>query len=138
MFITHRLLRCVDRETWHCGTPPSLVTSFVTGHGANPQLVPLDATTFGIRHFAGTVTYDASQFLDTNRDTMSDDLVSVFHKTSCTAGFVSHLFSVELRHQASEDRAPRGVQYRLGTTSYLELPSGDSPSSSLCQDLHTR
>jgi len=34
---------------------------------------------FGIRHYAGLVIYDASQFLEKNRDTMPLDLLEVFN-----------------------------------------------------------
>ena len=34
--------------------------------------------TFGIHHYAGQVVYDTSDFLDTNRDVIPDDLVGIF------------------------------------------------------------
>ena len=109
----HGLLRMVDRQTAkQSGSPAALVAAFTSTHVSNPRLVPLTATSFAIQHFGGSVTYEACQFLETNRDTMADDLVAVFHKSRCTNGFVSHLFSVELRHLASEEQAPRGVTYR--------------------------
>lgn len=55
---------------------------------------------FGIRHFAGNVVYDAANFLRANRDTVSDDVVAVFHKTSCTFGFATHLFGMQVRRLA--------------------------------------
>ena len=144
--VHHGVLRLVDRESQQAGCTSSLMASLVSSHSNHPQLVAVQPTAFAIRHFAGTVTYDASQFVETNCDTMSDDLVAVFAKPSCTSGFVTHLFSTELRHLASGQQQPgkgvsnkpQGVEYRLGPTSHLELPSGDRPSSSLSSDLLTR
>ena len=141
--VHHGVLRIVERESQQFGSASSLMASLVATHSSHPQLTAVQPTAFAIRHFAGTVTYDASQFVETNRDTMSDDLVAVFAKPSCTSGFVAHLFSTELRHLANGDQPnkgfkPMGVEYRLGPTSHLELPSGDRPSSSLSSDLLTR
>ena len=77
-------------------------------------------------------------FSDTNRDTMADDLISIFHKSKCSSGFISHLYHHELKHLYSEATVPRAVQYRISPTSYLELPSGEEPATTLCQDLYTK
>lgn len=58
---------------------------------------PMDSLVFGIRHFAGRVLYDTSRFLETNRDVVPDDIVSVFHKSTCNFGFATHLFGSELK-----------------------------------------
>ena len=142
--VHHGILRLVDRESQQAGSTSTLMASLVATHSSHPQLAAVQSTSFAIRHFAGTVSYDASQFLETNRDTMTDDLVAVFAKSSCTSGFVSHLFATELRHLTScqqpgvKGSKPQGVEYRLGPTSHLELPSGEQPSSSLSSDLLTR
>ena len=132
------LLRMVDRETQHGGSPATLLATLAATHGRHPCLAATDAATFTIRHFAASVTYSAGELLETNRDTMADDLVQVFRRPACSSGFVSHLFAVELRHLASEEAAPRGVHYRLGPTSPLELPTCEQPSSTLGSDLLTR
>ena len=69
---------------------------------------------------------------------MSADLISIFHKTSCTSGFISHLYQHELQHLYSEAMVPRAVSYRQSPTSYLELPSGDNPETTLSQSLKTK
>ena len=69
---------------------------------------------------------------------MSADLISIFHKTSCTSGFMSHLYQHELQHLYSEAMVPRAVSYRQSPTSYLELPSGDNPETTLSQSLKTK
>ena len=69
---------------------------------------------------------------------MSADLISIFHKTSCNSGFISHLYQHELKHLYSEPPVPRVVAYRLSPTSYLELPSGDKPGTTLSHSLSTK
>ena len=69
---------------------------------------------------------------------MSSDLISIFHKTSCNSGFISHLYQHELKHLYSEPPVPRVVAYRLSPTSYLELPSGDKPGTTLSNSLSTK
>ncbi|XP_022252773.1 myosin-51-like isoform X2 [Limulus polyphemus] len=97
----------------------------------NPQM-------FGVKHFAGNVVYDASNFLQTNRDVVPDDVVSVFHKTNCNFGFATHLFGSELRALYSGDTVPRGVSFRISPTSHTDLQNGNEPVSTLTQDFHTR
>ena len=62
---------------------------------------------------------------------MSAALISIFHKSKCNSGFISHLYHHELSHMYSEATLPRPVQYRLSPTSYLELPSGEKPKTTL-------
>lgn len=110
---------------------------------------------FGIYHYAGKVVYDTSdflgknigmmklhsnfpQYLETNRDVIPDDLVSIFHKHSCSFGFATHLFNTELKALYSEDTVPRGVMFRISPTSSSDLLNGDEPVSTLTQDFHTR
>ncbi|XP_074602506.1 unconventional myosin-IXb-like dachs isoform X2 [Brevipalpus obovatus] len=93
---------------------------------------------FGIRHFTGDVIYNATDFLDTNRDTMPDDIVAVFHKSSCTFGFVSHLFGLELKTLLTRDTAPCGLQFRISPTNHNDLQHGDEIINTFTQDFHTR
>lgn len=67
-----------------------------------------------------------------------DDLVSIFHKHSCSFGFATHLFNTELKALYSEDTVPRGVMFRISPTSSSDLLNGDEPVSTLTQDFHTR
>lgn len=94
---------------------------------------------FIIRHFAGQVKYDAKDFLDANRDIISDDLVSIFCKHNCNFGFASHLFGSELRIlYGNENSLPNGRWFRIAPTSHTDLIGGDEPVSTLTQDFHTR
>ena len=68
-----------------------------------------------------------------NRDTISSDIVSMFHRSKCTSGFISHLYQHELRHLFSDGLVTFNspIEYRLSPTSHLELPSGESPVTTL-------
>lgn len=135
------LLSILDAECIR-GTAESYVTKIKAQH-RNSQRLDRSADShesklFVIRHFAGRVEYDASDFLETNRDIISDDLVSVFYKHSCNFGFATHLFGTELRALYSQEIVPRGMSFRIAPTSLTDLLNGDEPVSTLTQDFHTR
>ena len=104
--------------------------------------------TFGIHHYAGSVVYDTTQFLETNRDVIADDIVSVFAREHCQFGFATHLFGNELKSLAnagSGEAFARGASFRISPTSTSHVMSntdtllnGDEPVSTLTQDFHTR
>ncbi|XP_071447803.1 unconventional myosin-XIX [Hetaerina americana] len=142
--------------------PQHHVNGYQYGQQSQQQrhaLNPSSATCFAIRHFAGTVVYDSANFLETNRDVVPDDLVSVFHRHHCNFGFATHLFGSELKalststthiispgmtppvpssHQQGGAIMPRGVAFRISPTSHTDLQNGDEPVSTLTQDFHTR
>ncbi|XP_022237040.1 unconventional myosin-Vb-like [Limulus polyphemus] len=135
------LLSMLDVECSVRGTPESYIQKVKNQHKASsrffePQLS--DCRIFGVQHFAGNVFYDTSNFLETNRDVVPDDVVSVFHKTSCSFGFAIHLFGSELKALYSEETVPRGVSFRISPTSHTDLQNGNEPVSTLTQDFHTR
>lgn len=137
------LLSILDAECSKRGTAESYVAKIKAQHRNSQRLdrctEPNDPRIFVIRHFAGRVEYDASDFLDTNRDVISDDLVSVFSaKHSCSFGFATHLFGTELRALYSQETVPRGMSFRIAPTSLTDLLNGDEPVSTLTQDFHTR
>jgi len=92
---------------------------------------------FGIKHFVSDVIYDASHFLEANSDQLCDDIISVFHKSVCSFGFVSHLFGAELRLLNSKGVMPRGFKFRVAPTSHLDQ-NNSQPVSTLTQDFHNR
>ena len=60
------LFKYLDRETSMRGDCQSLINSFHTEHRSNQNMVKIDknyASCFGIKHYLGTVVYDASQFI---------------------------------------------------------------------------
>ncbi|XP_064477928.1 myosin-I heavy chain-like [Ornithodoros turicata] len=136
------LLSMVDVECSLRGTPESYVQKVRLQHKTSPRFFdpkPPDGRTFGIRHYAGSVIYDTSHFLETNRDVVPDDIVSVFHKTTCTFGFATHLFGSELKALFAEGATvPRGVSFRVSPAPHTQLQNGDEPVSTLTQDFHSR
>ncbi|XP_012278608.1 unconventional myosin-IXb [Orussus abietinus] len=135
------LLSMLDVECSIRGTAESYVAKVKVQHKQNPRLFEprtVDCRSFGIQHFAGRVTYDASDFLDTNKDVVPDDLVAVFYKHTCNFGFATHLFGSELKALYASDTVPRGVSFRISPTSHTDLLNGDEPISTLTQDFHTR
>ncbi|CAH1155682.1 unnamed protein product [Phaedon cochleariae] len=135
------LLSMLDVECSSRGTAESYISKIKVQHKSNNRLFdpqPLDPRMFGIQHFAGRIVYDATGFLETNRDVISDDLVAVFYKHTCNFGFATHLFGSELKALFSVETVPRGVSFRISPTSHADLLNGDEPISTLTQDFHTR
>ncbi|KAH8335221.1 hypothetical protein KR067_004107, partial [Drosophila pandora] len=138
------LLSMLDAECSVRGTAESYVAKLKVQHRCStrletkPTAEPHDPRMFLIRHFAGRVEYDTTDFLDTNRDRVPDDLVAVFYKHSCNFGFATHLFGSELKALYAQQQAPRGLSFRISPTSHSDLLNGDEPVSTLTQDFHTR
>ncbi|KAL7647373.1 UNVERIFIED_CONTAM: hypothetical protein RMT77_000969 [Armadillidium vulgare] len=135
------LLSILDLECSVRSTPENYIQKVKVQHKGNLRLFEPKTNmvrTFGIHHFANRVVYDASNFLDTNKDIISDDLVSVFQKPACNFGFATHLFGSELKALYSQDPVPRGVSFRISPTSHTDLQNGYEPVSTLTQDFHTR
>ena len=57
----------------------------------------LSKDTFTIRHYDGDVNYTTRDMLSANQDALCDDVIASFSRNSCNFGFVTHLFSSELR-----------------------------------------
>jgi len=146
------LLSMLDVECSVRGLPATYVQKVKVQHRDNRKLFEpkhCDLTkTFGIHHYAGSVVYDSSQFLETNRDIISDDIISVFGREHCQFGFATHLFGNELKsltNGANGEILPRGASFRISPTSTSQqhlntetLLNGDEPVSTLTQDFHTR
>ncbi|KAH8410552.1 hypothetical protein KR009_001327, partial [Drosophila setifemur] len=138
------LLSMLDAECSVRGTAESYVAKLKVQHRCSTRLEtkptsePHDPRMFLIRHFAGRIEYDTTDFLDTNRDVVPDDLVAVFYKHSCNFGFATHLFGSELKALYAQQQAPRGLSFRISPTSHSDLLNGDEPVSTLTQDFHTR
>lgn len=142
----------LDVECSVRGLPATYVQKVKVQHRDNRKLFEpkhCDLTrTFGIHHYAGSVVYDSSQFLETNRDVISDDIISVFARDNCQFGFATHLFGNELKSLANGVNGevfPRGASFRISPTSTSHqisntetLLNGDEPVSTLTQDFHTR
>ena len=145
----------LDVECSVRGFPDTYVQKVKVQHKDNkklfePKHCDLNRT-FGIHHYAGQVVYDTSDFLDTNRDVIADDLVSIFAREHCQFGFATHLFGNEIKALHATNVAagfvgsppcPRGASFRISPTSTShpdhQLLNGDEPVSTLTQDFHTR
>lgn len=138
------LLSMLDSECVTRGNSESYVAKIKAQHKNSERLVlhhsnsPSDPRCFTILHFAGKVDYDATHFLDTNRDIISDDLISVFYKHTCNFGFATHLFGTELKALYMQEIVPRGLSFRIAPTSHTDLLNGNEPVSTQTSDFHTR
>ncbi|ELU07103.1 hypothetical protein CAPTEDRAFT_96159 [Capitella teleta] len=97
-------------------------------------------TNFTIKHFAGKVEYNAKDFLASNRECLHDDLLSIFTKGSCNFGFVSHLFSAEIKHLQENNSLCRGetfpVMPRVISSDYVYF--SDNHPKTFSGDFHAR
>ncbi|RWS15743.1 unconventional myosin-IXb-like protein [Dinothrombium tinctorium] len=155
------LLSILDVESSLRGNPESYIQNIKSQHSGNSRYFDVNTNNkvlgtnknsvdshqgseqsatrfFGIRHFAGNVVYDTTDFIQANRDMVPDDAIAVFHKSTCTFGFATHLFGLELKSLFSRDIAPRGSSFRISPTSHTDLQNGGEPISTLTQDFHTR
>ncbi|CAG0898353.1 unnamed protein product, partial [Cyprideis torosa] len=133
------LLSLLDAECTTRGTSESYLQNVSTKHENSRLFEIVDQRTFMIKHFVGKVTYDATKFIETNRDVLPDNLVAVFHKQTCNFGFATHLFGSELKALFNHPEAvPRGANYRISPTSQNDMQNGDEPVTTLTQDFHTR
>ncbi|XP_050538527.1 unconventional myosin-IXb isoform X2 [Daktulosphaira vitifoliae] len=135
------LLSMLDVECSINGSVELYLRKVKSQHRNNPRLVEsktIDQRYFCIQHFAGRVVYNVTDFLETNKDVVPDDLVSVFHKGLCSFGFATHLFGSELKALYSLETVPRGIKFRISPTSHSDLLNGNEPVSTLTQDFHTR
>ncbi|OQR66176.1 unconventional myosin-IXb-like [Tropilaelaps mercedesae] len=132
------------------GSPESFVDNLTARHQNNPIFYrpapshdgSYSPTKFVVRHYVGSVVYDAADFLDCNRDEIADDLLCLFHKHSCNFTFVSNLFSAELKILYSHNNVARGARFRICSPSPSSWTNFDDnraePISTITQDFLTR
>ncbi|CAH2091548.1 unnamed protein product [Euphydryas editha] len=144
------LLAALDAECAARGSPEQYVARVRAAHRGHPRLAeprPPHPRRFAVRHYAGEVTYDASDFLDANRDAVPDELLAAFDTRTCEFGFATHLFGAELKALAAAG-GPAGAQFRASPTAGgaavaagalgAAPPAPAAPASTLTQDFHTR
>ncbi|CEF69757.1 Unconventional myosin-X [Strongyloides ratti] len=94
------------------GTDLTLLSKLHIAHGKNDNLYVKPKSdlnkSFGIRHYAGTVTYSIKGFLEKNRDTFSVDLLNLISKTKLK--FLRNIFD-EIN---SQDVNTSRIQQTLG------------------------
>lgn len=143
----------IDNESLNNGSPESLVRQQSLLHGANSRYLEVvgsntyqnlnNPTTeqlkkcFGIKHFFGNVIYDTNDFIHSNADKLCDDIVAIFHKSTCSFGFVTHLFGAELRVLKNKGSIPLGLKFRVSPIPHFEYNNVESVST-FTQDFHSR
>ncbi|KPM08181.1 Myosin X-like protein [Sarcoptes scabiei] len=142
----------IDHESFENGNAESLIQRQSSIHNCNDRYIELSKNviyqnlipntkklrkSFGIKHFYGDVIYDASDFIESNSDLLADDIVSVFHKSQCSFGFVTHLFGSELRLLKQRGSVPSGMKFRTIPSSYSDSNKSRS-STTFTQDFHNR
>ncbi|XP_038068155.1 myosin-3-like [Patiria miniata] len=117
-----------------------LMQSINNKHQGNSffQAEPDHEDMFTIKHYAGDVTYNTSDFLHANRDVINDDIISIFQKHSCNFGFAGYLFAPELK--ALQATSPKGFMFRISPSPppAENVGKSEETSSSLSQDFHVR
>lgn len=129
-----------DLECAKKGSPDSFVENISNQHRRNPTFIrptEANASTFTIRHYAGTVTYNASSFLDCNRDVIPNDVLSLFSKSSCNSDFVTLLFRAETEALNATGGNPKVGNSRISPLASYAGNTDDSMST-LTQDFHVR
>ena len=95
----------LDVECSVRGLPATYVQKVKVQHRDNRKLFEpkhCDLTrTFGILHYAGSVVYDSSQFLETNRDVISDDIISVFGREHCQFGRLLIILYISIHYSSN-------------------------------------
>ena len=84
-----------EETTLQQGSDENFVNKVTNNHSASLILVKISSNEpqFGIRHFAGTVTYRCEGFLEKNKDTLNDDLFDVMKESRNE--FLQDLFTVQ-------------------------------------------
>ena len=72
--------------------------------------------------------------LETNKDILPDDIVSMFSSDTCNFGFITHLFAAEVKSLFSQDALSRRSTFRICPTSSQDQDA----VATLSQDFHTR
>ncbi|XP_077979493.1 uncharacterized protein LOC144434854 [Glandiceps talaboti] len=93
---------------------------------------------FGIIHYTGRVVYDAADMVESNRDLICDDVVSIFHKQNCNFGFATHLFLNDTKNQGKGPA--KGTLHRIQPSPSLlaDTPGQDGIKRTFSQDFQCR
>ncbi|XP_069123410.1 myosin-I heavy chain-like isoform X2 [Argopecten irradians] len=122
-------------------SPDTFVSKAKVHHRINNYFfepLPKALGVFGIRHFAGRVVYDASNFLTSNRDQLPDDIVCILSKQNCNFGFVSHLFARETKSSSSSGPGPKGMKHRILPSSSSGRTGSEEVRGTLSSDFQSK
>ena len=94
------------------GSGEGFVNKALAGNKKSPCLVPnkTDPLSFAIMHYAGGVMYQASNFVEANKDTLPTDLEDT--ATKCSNSIISGAFNFE-KYQAAEAAKKGGTPKRM-------------------------
>lgn len=92
-----------------------MLTKFHQSHADNISYVKpkTQKPSFGVRHYAGEVTYQVEGFLDKNRDTVRQDILEVMEGSGNS--LVAHLFSPDV------EQIDDPFNKRQGTAQYATM-----------------
>lgn len=107
--------------TWlYCLSLKTFVFKLTNVHRKNARFLrkKLDRSTqFGISHFAGDVTYDASEFIERNTDKVPESLLTLFTKSSNV--LIREQF-VAFLQKSEEKRSTRATRKKSTVTTVLD------------------
>ncbi|KAM4698021.1 unconventional myosin-X-like [Rhinophrynus dorsalis] len=111
------LLALINEESrFPKGTDFTLLEKLHNQHANNPHYVKPRVTEhqFGIKHYAGEVTYDVQGFLERNRDTFRDDILNMLRDSRLD--FIYDLFE-KVSSRSGEETLKMGTQRKKPTVS---------------------
>ncbi|XP_053327663.1 unconventional myosin-X-like [Spea bombifrons] len=111
------LLALINEESrFPKGTDFTLLEKLHAQHANNPHYVKPRVTEnqFGIKHYAGEVTYDIRGFLEKNRDTFRDDILNMLRDSRLD--FIYDLFE-KVCSRSGEETLKMGTQRKKPTVS---------------------
>jgi myosin-7 len=93
------VLSLIDEESkFPKGTDQTMLNKLHTTHAKNRNYLKPRSDlnkSFGVNHFAGVVFYDSRGFLEKDRDTFSNDLMALIHKSQFK--FIVNLFTEQVQ-----------------------------------------
>ncbi|XP_058816281.1 myosin-VIIa-like [Topomyia yanbarensis] len=123
------IMALIDEETrFPKGTDLTMLSKLHTTHGSKTiYLKPKydNVPSFGVQHFAGTVFYSVSGFLEKNRDTFSSDLKELVTKSSNE--FLTKLFGADDSLDTSKRSITLSLQFRSSLESLMRTLSSCHP-----------
>ncbi|EDV28363.1 uncharacterized protein TRIADDRAFT_53951 [Trichoplax adhaerens] len=88
------------------GDTETFINKIKAEHDDNCWFSKQSDSEFGIIHHHGDVLYDSSDLITSNRDIISDDVISIFRSQNCSFDFLTHLFSQDLRSSRGNGGLP--------------------------------
>eukprot|EP00118_Oscarella_pearsei_P021084 m.234434 g.234434 ORF g.234434 m.234434 type:complete len:2256 (+) comp40110_c0_seq18:209-6976(+) len=122
------LLAIVDEESrFPKGNDQSFLDKFVKNHGKHSHVVKSKPgrMTFEIVHFAGPVTYNATGFLEKNRDTFSKDLIRLLNLSKST--FLQGLFEGDIQALTYKTPPTLATQFKQSLNQLMKILGSCKP-----------